>query len=585
MSKTITQSAKVDLLEKLRSYCSKQLGVTTERKQEIYIELAEVASLKSFIYWVEIIFACGIATLGLVLGSPAVIIGAMLISPLMGPILSAGLALATGDLVLGLRVIVKLLLSIFLAITFSTTLVAILPFKEMTSEIAARTEPNTLDLFVALFSGFVGTMAICRESKGVMTSIPGVSIAVALMPPLSVVGYGTGLALTFDSSEGLRIASGGGLLFLTNLAAITFAAMLVFLLIKIDVVSVRDHMHEWKDVESTKIRNILSRLHFPMGFRRIGALPGRFLLIFLSVALVLVPLNRSFSKLKIEIEQKRWKNRVRQSINDIWQQQLGKHTTGEKRSYLDQVLAYENEEGFTIQLRALTNKPSNVQEKEQLKKLVAAQLGKPFDKVKIDLIEIPTTDDQFIAREVTKIVETESIYKVESRLKNALESVASRIMLPPHATMLSLRLITTVGESMKLELVYLSERKIDSDGETLLTENVKNLIGTSVAKIDFKHIPVAAEPIVFELSRAELTETAVETVDNIGKILREYTGLKVEITTNIVFREKSELIDKRRLAVSSYLASKWQVAENRIRFITGIDPERSVKMALKLQES
>lgn len=74
------------------------LGIDPERKEEIYLQLARAATLRDAYHWLLILFAAGIATLGLVLNSPAVIIGAMLISPLMGPILAAGLALAAGDL-------------------------------------------------------------------------------------------------------------------------------------------------------------------------------------------------------------------------------------------------------------------------------------------------------------------------------------------------------------------------------------------------------------------------------------------------------------------------------------------------------
>ena len=112
----------------------------------------------------------------------------------MGSILANGLALATGDIILALRAILNLLLSCGLAIAFAMLLVLALPFKEMTSEIIARTQPNLLDLVIALFSGAVGAVAICKEPKGIATSIPGVSIAVALMPPLCVVGYGLGMA-------------------------------------------------------------------------------------------------------------------------------------------------------------------------------------------------------------------------------------------------------------------------------------------------------------------------------------------------------------------------------------------------------
>lgn len=179
-------------------------------------------------YWAEILFSAGIATLGLILNSPAVIIGAMLISPLMNPIM-AGLALAAGDFILAMRALMNLASSSAAAVAFSTLLVTLLPFREMTAEIASRTHPNTLDLVIALFSGTVGALAVCKSFRGVVpTSLPGVAIAVALMPPLCVTGYGIGVFLTVDRPQGLAILAGGGLLFVTNLVAITFSSMLVF---------------------------------------------------------------------------------------------------------------------------------------------------------------------------------------------------------------------------------------------------------------------------------------------------------------------------------------------------------------------
>lgn len=155
--------------------------------------------------------------MGLTLGSPAVIIGAMLISPLMGPIMAAGLALAAGDFILTVRSVANIIVSSAIAIAFATVLVVLLPFREMTAEIAARTQPNTLDLVVALFSGAVGALATSKSLRGVATSIPGVAIAVALMPPLCVTGYGVGVLLTLERAQGIGILRGGALLFVTNL--------------------------------------------------------------------------------------------------------------------------------------------------------------------------------------------------------------------------------------------------------------------------------------------------------------------------------------------------------------------------------
>ena len=123
------------LWQNSRNWLGTQMGVDEQRKAEVYLEISQAATLRDASYWLQVVFAAGIATLGLILNSPAVIIGAMLISPLMGPILSLGLSLATGDFVLLARAIANLVLSCTVAISFAVILIFSLPFKEITSEI------------------------------------------------------------------------------------------------------------------------------------------------------------------------------------------------------------------------------------------------------------------------------------------------------------------------------------------------------------------------------------------------------------------------------------------------------------------
>ncbi|MEM7678349.1 MAG: DUF389 domain-containing protein, partial [Myxococcota bacterium] len=134
-----------------------------------------------------IIMACAIATLGLLLSSPAVIIGAMLISPLMGPIMLFGFSLALLDFAALRRSIFALSIGIGLALGISFFIVNLSPLTQTTPEIIARTRPNLFDLLVAVFSGLAGGYAVINK-KG--ETIVGVAIATALMPPLAVVGYG-----------------------------------------------------------------------------------------------------------------------------------------------------------------------------------------------------------------------------------------------------------------------------------------------------------------------------------------------------------------------------------------------------------
>jgi uncharacterized hydrophobic protein (TIGR00271 family) len=156
----------------------------------------------------------GIAVLGLLLSSPAVVIGAMLLSPLMGPIMGLGFALAIGDwqwLKASLR---TLLLGSVMAVLLCACLVFLSPIQGITSEIAARTRPNLFDLFVALFSALAGAYAMIRGREG---AIVGVAIATALMPPLAVVGFGL-------ATWNWTVFSGSLLLFVTNFITIALTA-------------------------------------------------------------------------------------------------------------------------------------------------------------------------------------------------------------------------------------------------------------------------------------------------------------------------------------------------------------------------
>ncbi len=129
-----------------------------------------------------------IASLGLDLNSPAVIIGAMLISPLMSPILGVGLAVGINDNDALLLALKHFGIAIVIALVTSTLYFWITPFGTETAEIRARTAPTLLDVMVAFFGGVAGIISGSRKDKS--NAIPGVAIATALMPPLCVTGYG-----------------------------------------------------------------------------------------------------------------------------------------------------------------------------------------------------------------------------------------------------------------------------------------------------------------------------------------------------------------------------------------------------------
>lgn len=138
--------------------------------------------------WV-LIFATFIASIGLNVNSTAVIIGAMLISPLMGPIMGIGLALGVDNFELLKRAFKNFSFMTVIAIMTSTIYFMISPWSVAQSELIARTQPTTWDVLIAFFGGLAGIVALSRKEKSI-TVIPGVAIATALMPPLCTAGFG-----------------------------------------------------------------------------------------------------------------------------------------------------------------------------------------------------------------------------------------------------------------------------------------------------------------------------------------------------------------------------------------------------------
>jgi len=137
--------------------------------------------------WI-LICAIFIASIGLNMNSAAVVIGAMLISPLMGPIIGIGLGIGIFDLQLIRRALMNLAVAAIISVITSTVYFLITPLDDAQTEILARTTPTLWDVLIALFGGFAGIIASSRQDKS--NAIPGVAIATALMPPLCTAGYG-----------------------------------------------------------------------------------------------------------------------------------------------------------------------------------------------------------------------------------------------------------------------------------------------------------------------------------------------------------------------------------------------------------
>ena len=199
--------------------------LTIEERRKIIADVQD-DSKANFDYLILVALSSAIATLGLLSDSPAVIIGAMVVAPLMSPILAIGLATTTGAKKLLKDALLTLFIGALLSIVISVLLTWVndeLPFislHQMPGEVMSRTRSSPVDLTIAIAGGLAAAYAVTRPRLS--AALPGVAIATALMPPVCTIGIGLAL-------QNWQVASGAGLLFITNAVAIAFASGLIFL--------------------------------------------------------------------------------------------------------------------------------------------------------------------------------------------------------------------------------------------------------------------------------------------------------------------------------------------------------------------
>lgn len=177
-------------------------------------------SVPSSNFYILLALSGAISTLGLLAGSAATIIGAMIVAPLMGPIIGIAYAMVLANRRLLRRSSFTLFTGILMTIVTAMAIANLIGLRTLNPEITARVHPTLIDLGVALAAGAAGAFA--KSRSGIADALPGVAIAVALVPPLSVIGIG----LAFGSHT---VTFGATLLFLTNLIGIIFSGGVVFL--------------------------------------------------------------------------------------------------------------------------------------------------------------------------------------------------------------------------------------------------------------------------------------------------------------------------------------------------------------------
>jgi uncharacterized hydrophobic protein (TIGR00271 family) len=288
----------------VRSWLARTFDVPHEARVSIVVRMLEGHARGTSSYWLQLCIALALATLGLVLNGPAVVIGAMLVSPLMGPIVELGMGLAVGSAVLSIRSVVRSFWSIIVVVIGAALITAGLPFHEITGEIAARASPTALDLLVAIFCAMAAVFTTLRSGTGGASAAAGTAIAIALVPPLCVVGFGLGTA-------DRQIAQGAFLLFTANLCAILVVAALSFWLFGFNLVDAR-HLEQRQLQEAESVSRSLRLVKHAFG-SRFGTW-ARLIIPLALVATVWFPLTRALREVSWEV---RTRTQVQKIIGEL----------------------------------------------------------------------------------------------------------------------------------------------------------------------------------------------------------------------------------------------------------------------------
>lgn len=226
------EHTKLNAFESIKKFLSDLFNIHNDTDRDATIEAVKKdISFKGHNAWI-LIFSIFVASIGLNVSSTAVVIGAMLISPLMGPIVGIGLSVAINDVDTMRRSFVNLGVMVFLSVLTAFLYFTISPLTEETPELVARTYPTILDVLIAIFGGLA--LIVAKTKSGTIASVIfGVAIATALMPPLCTVGYGLAVG-------NLNYATGALYLFSINAVFIALSTFIVSKILRFPLVRYAD---------------------------------------------------------------------------------------------------------------------------------------------------------------------------------------------------------------------------------------------------------------------------------------------------------------------------------------------------------
>lgn len=547
-------------------WMARMFGIHRGDRERGYLEAYRSAHISEPLYWVQVALAAGITTLGLILNQGAIIIGGALIMPIMFPVLAAGLSLASGDLYLLIRIFFKVGLTVLLVGLIAGLLSDLLPFSEVTQEIASRTRPTVIDFLAALLAGMAGAATLSRKNRFVQF-VPAAIISITLLPPIAVMGFG------IANGGEPEIIQGGSLLFTANFFANILGAMLVFLLVGMPRAAGEETVRKWKQKELANplISFVFEKLRLSQVIGRTGSVRARFFVIALFLLVLMIPLQTALNQLTREL-------RARQAITDVARNFDVKH-----RSSLINSSSRIREDIIEVKLQVATNSFFTSADIRRFEERVTDRTGIP---TRLDLVQtlsdvgegntlgdllIPTNDGTgFGPRPFSQVI-VDLRFQAQGILRSM--PLANRIEIVSMNAELTLDTL-----SPAINFLYLSDTPLTEDAQDILTTLIAGRVSLPASSLQFNWF---ANRYAFDVVSTESFTTADRVrLRYLNSMMQRYPQLSLTVHFPEAAR-RSYRYESQRAGLLEHLPVAADT--NRVRIERGPDPRDSVVARLAVK--
>jgi uncharacterized hydrophobic protein (TIGR00271 family) len=505
----VEHSEDESVLKDVEEKASEQLGIDRWDRPLIYRESAVAATDGDLPYWLVLMLSGAIATLGLAVNSAAVVIGAMLIAPLLAPVVGLALGLAVGDGKLVAQTLLMVLLSTVAVLAVGALLTLSLPFHTITAEIMARSRPTTLDLVIAVCSGLAGVVVTVARGHRLSAAIPGVAIAVALIPPLATAGFGMG------AGWNVPLIQSSLLLYGANLAGIVLSGMVVFMLIGMHRANVLKAASEWhRDYQPRGVLAWFNRFDWVHRLGLLRAPMARFGLVIGFVGVLAVPLSQTLEELTRE-------RRIADAINAA----RSIFEVPDRSFVLSQRIEHDVD-GTRVFLRVATAEPFGEEAEDEFEELAAERAGEP---IRLVLEQLPAavggaaTAEVFRARRAAAAERPRRQHGAEATtgllqpMRQRIPAMIAALPLPDAVTVLGTELIVEDRRRGGLALTYAAPEPLPEQTQQVLTGLIRQTLGEPDLAVRYRFASTTPRPL----------DSVV--LQDVAGLMRQYGTLYAEI--------------------------------------------------------